>query len=376
MAWIKRNLFFAIGGAVALVLMGLAGYYAYSKWALNNQINDSLNADYEELHRLNTAPIHPGNEQINNIQIAQDQQKQLKEFIKKTRAYCQNIAPIPDLPKISDPDFSTALTRTIDRMQKDATNNSVTLPPDYAFSFQAEKNKVGFNAAGLAPLSVQLGEVKTICNVLFQAKVNSLDNLRRERVSVDDNSGPQTDYVTEKSVTNELAVMTPYELTFKCFSSELAAVLSGFASSPNGLIVKTINVKSAPSSTTETPGGIVGGTPNAAAELQMQAARAQAEQAAAQRAMASRYGLAPGGADRYGGAGRYGPGGGNNLGGIQYRPLTPGGPAGYAPQPPPTGYAPPPIPTGAKGGALPIVLDEKQLEVTINLVLVKMLPAK
>lgn len=374
MAWIKRNLFFAIGGVVALVLMGLAGYYAYSKWALNNQNNDSLNADYEELRRLNTAPIHPGNGQIDNIKIAQDQQKQLKDFVKKTRAYCQNIAPIPDLPKISDPDFSTALTRTIDRMQKDATNNSVTLSPDYAFSFQAEKNKVGFNAAGLAPLSVQLGEVKTICNVLFQAKVNSLDNLRRERVSVDDNSGPQTDYVSDKSVTNELAVLTPYELTFKCFSSELAGVLSGFASSPNGLIVKTINVKSAPSSTTEAPGAIVGGS-NPAAEAAMAAARAQAEQAAARNAFASRYGIPAPGADRYGTAGRYG-GGANNLGGIQYRPLAPGGP-GYAPQPPqpPTGYAPQPT-AATKGGPLPIVLDEKQLEVTINLVLVKMLPSK
>lgn len=372
MAWIKRNLFFAIGGVVALVLMGLAGYYAYSKWALNNQINDSLNADYEELHRLNTAAIHPGNEQINNIQIAQDQQKQLKDFIKKTRAYCQTIAPIPDMPRISDPDFSTALTRTIDRMQKDATNNSVTLPPDYAFSFQAEKNKVGFNAAGLAPLSVQLGEVKTICNVLFQAKVNSLDNLRRERVSADDNGGPQTDYINDKSVTNEQAILTPYELTFKCFSSELAGVLSGFASSPNGLIVKTINVKSAPSSTIETPGVVAGAAPNAAAEQAMAAYRAQAEAAAAQRAMASRYGLAgPGGADRYGGAGRYGTGGGPG-GGIPLRPLgTPQ--TTYAP--PATGYVPQPTPT-AKPGALPIVLDEKQLEVTINLVLVKMLPAK
>jgi hypothetical protein len=373
MAWIKRNLFFAIGGAVALVLMGLAGYYAYSKWALNNQSNDSLNADYEELRRLNTAPIHPGNDKINNITIAQEQQKQLKDFVKKTRTYCQAITPIPDLPKISDPDFSTALTRTIDRMQKDATNNSVTLPPDYAFSFQAEKNKVGFNNAGLVPLSVQLGEVKTICNVLFQAKVNSLENLRRERVSADDTGGPQTDYLGDKSVTNELAILSPYELTFKCFSSELAAVLSGFASSPNGFIVKTINVKSAPSSPTEAvAGAIAGAAPNAAAAVAAAQAQAQADAAAAQRAMASRYGIPGAGADRYGGGGRYGAGPGN-LGGITYKPL------GTSPTytPPQQAYAPPPVATSTtRGGALPIVLDEKQLEVTINLVLVKMLPAK
>ena len=93
---------------------------------------------------------------------------------------------------------------------------------------------------------MQLAEVKAICAVLIQAKVNSLDNIRRERVSDDDLKGPQTDYLTEKSVTNELAVLSPYEVTFRCFSSELAAVLAGFAASPCGLLVKTINVESAP----------------------------------------------------------------------------------------------------------------------------------
>ena len=77
---------------------------------------------------------------------------------------------------------------------------------------------------------MQLAEVKAICTVLFQAKINSLDNIRRERVSEDDLKGPQTDYLPEKSVTNELAVLSPYEVTFRCFSSELAAVLAGFAS--------------------------------------------------------------------------------------------------------------------------------------------------
>ena len=31
MDWIKRNLYFLVGSFVALVLMGLAGWYLYSK---------------------------------------------------------------------------------------------------------------------------------------------------------------------------------------------------------------------------------------------------------------------------------------------------------------------------------------------------------
>ncbi|MGH7975935.1 MAG: hypothetical protein ACREC8_04670, partial [Limisphaerales bacterium] len=41
---------------------------------------------------------------------------------------------------------------------------------------------------------------------------------------------------------------TPYAITFRCFSQDLAKVLSNFASSPNGFIVKGVNVQPAASS--------------------------------------------------------------------------------------------------------------------------------
>ena len=159
---------------------------------------------------------------------------------------------MPESGKLTSQEFSSALSRTIDAMQREATKASVALPPKdasgqtYSFSFAAQRERLAYAPGSLEPLSVQLGEIKAICAVLFQAKINSLDNLRRERVSEDDLKGPQTDYLPEKSVTNELAVLSPYEVSFRCFSSELAAVLAGFASSPCGLLVKTINVESAP----------------------------------------------------------------------------------------------------------------------------------
>ena len=249
MDWIKRNLYFVIGGAVALVLLGLAGWHFYSKLQLNNEILDKLNDQYAKLDALNKQNPHPGNEKVNNIQAAKDQQKQLRGFLAKSREYFKRITPIPDSPKVNGQEFSGSLSRIIDRLQHDAASGSVTLPPKYNFSFEAQKQRVSFAPGSLEPLSVQLGEVKTICDVLFQARINSLDNVRRERVSADDATGPQTDYLEQKSMTNELAVLSPYEVTFRCFSQELAAVLAGFASSPFGLLVKTINVEPAPALT-------------------------------------------------------------------------------------------------------------------------------
>ena len=92
---------------------------------------------------------------------------------------------------------------------------------------------------------MQLGEVKNISEILFAARVNALDGIQRVRVSDDDTAGPQADYLEDVSVTNNLAVLTPYAITFRSFSPELAAVLAGFAASPNGMIVKAINIRPA-----------------------------------------------------------------------------------------------------------------------------------
>ncbi|HSU54306.1 MAG TPA: Amuc_1100 family pilus-like protein [Candidatus Dormibacteraeota bacterium] len=244
MSWIKRNLYFVVGGGIAVLLLGLAGWYLFSKWQLDNTTWNSLNQAYEDLKKLNQQPVHPGTPQVDNVKTAKEQQQELKAFSQKARKIFQPIRPIPDLPRIADPDFSAALSRTIDQLRKDCTNASVNLPADYNFSFQAEKNKLVFQPP-LGPLAVQLGEVKAICDVLVQAKINSLDALQRERVSPDDAGGNQTDYLASTSITNDLGVLTPYALTIRCFTPELAQVLTGFASSPYGFIAKTINVEPA-----------------------------------------------------------------------------------------------------------------------------------
>jgi hypothetical protein len=357
MSWLKRNLFFTIGSLVALILMGLAGWFLYSKWSLNNDVLTSLNTDYEELKRLNSANPHPGAGNVNNINIAKEQRTQLLSFITNTAPYFQSIPRIPDLPKITDRDFSAALTQTIEQLRNDATNASITLPPDnYSFSFTSQKSKISFAAGSLNRVSIQLGEVKALVKVLFDAKINALDNLRRERVSPDDSFGLQTDYLTEKTETNALAVVTPYEVTFRSFSTELAAVLSGLASSPHAFLVKTINVELAPALPAAEP------TQPVALQTIMvpQVNPAQEEMSRAQREAASAAAFRS----------RYGVGGGQqSLGGITYRGLG----EGAAPQT----YAAPNVQPGAvpaaKGG-LPTVLDEKLLKITLSIYIVKQLP--
>ena len=128
----------------------------------------------------------------------------------------------------------------------------MVLPPKYTFSFAAQTTLVRFTGS-LDPLAEQLGEVKTIAEIFFAARVNSLDGIQRVRVSDDDTAGPQSDYFENHPTTNNLAVITPFQVTFRSFSPEVGQVIAGFAASPHGFIVKSISVQPAgAAATTET----------------------------------------------------------------------------------------------------------------------------
>ena len=245
MSWVKRNLYFLFSSLVALVLLGLAGYYFYSNWSLNNSNLEKLNTAYGLLDQL--IKSNPRDEHVDNILTAQQQLTNVVALIEKEKKFFLRVAPIPDSTNgvITKDEFASALRRTIDDLGHAAAAASVTLPPKYNFSFQAQRDLTVFVEGSLPPLATQLGEIKAVCNVLFQAKINSLDNLRRERVSADDARGPQSDYLETTSVTGPMAVLTPYEVSFHCFSPELAGVLAGFAGDPHGFIVQAVNVESA-----------------------------------------------------------------------------------------------------------------------------------
>ncbi len=355
MEWIKRNLYFVIGSVIALVLMGLAGWYLYSKWDLNTVILGQLDEQYSKLKELNSQNPHPGSGDVDNIKIAKEERGQLLEFIKKSRKYYDRIAPIPatESGKVTSQEFSTALSRTIDHLLHDASKANVTLPTNtassvpgvsasgaYSFSFSFQSQNVTFAPGSTEPLSVQLGEVKAISDILFEAKINNLDYIRRERVSDDDLKGAQDDYVSEKSVTNELAVLTPYEISFRGFSAELAQVLAGFGKSPYALVVKNINVEhttSTSESASLSPAVLV------QPPTQMYVPPPPVQTRSAQDEFSRRYGTGPA------------------------RPAyTP------PPQPQPQVVAPPVRTTTSRGG-LPTALDEKQLKVTMTIVVVKLL---
>lgn len=243
MGWIKRNLFFTIGGVIALILLVAAGFYIIKSWNYNRTAMQSLSDAYDALRSAYTQKPNPSQD---NIAAAQQQEQQLKDWINQAKAHFVPVPPIPNPPDgvVTTEDLAGSLRKTIRDMQNEAEDANVELPHDYSFSFAAERNLVTFAPNSLGSLAAHLGEVKALCEILFDAKINALDGIQREVISDNDTAGPQSDYLVEKSVSTSdgLAIKTPYLITFRCFSSDLANVLSKMASSDHCFIVKGINV--------------------------------------------------------------------------------------------------------------------------------------
>lgn len=244
MGWIKRNLFIVIGVVVTLGLLGAGGFYIYKGLSRNADAAAKLNEIYESLNSIHQQKPAPGNEKVDNTQIARDQDKQLRDWIVGAGKYFQ---PIPAIPAsgVSSATFAGALRRTIDTLQHEADDAGVALPPKYDFSFSTERPLVKFADGSLEPLAEQLGEIKTIAEAVYSARVNALDGIQRVRVSADDAAGSQADYIDEHPVTNDLAVVTPYVVTFRCFTPEISRVVGAFATASNTFLIKSINIQPA-----------------------------------------------------------------------------------------------------------------------------------
>jgi hypothetical protein len=326
MAWIKRNLFFVLGSLVALALMAGGGYFLFQQITDEGAVAAKIAEQYAELKRLVELNPHPGTKDIDNIKAAKDQEAALRGYIGKIHPLFERIPPIPNSApnRVRDADFAAELRNTVTQLHHSAEQQSVMVVSNYYFTFESQKNLMVFDPASLDPMADHLGEIKAICDILFAAKINSLDSIRREKISELNDNNP-TDYLAQKTITNNLAELTPYEVTFKCFSTELALVMGNFASSSNGFIVKTINVEPVASASEDEAGnsGYSMVTPSYPTPNQY-----------------SQYQL-PG-----------------------RRPGSPG-------FPPPQVATPPPVNRGP-----PVFLNEKPFRVTLSIIVVKLKPVK
>lgn len=317
MGWVKKNLGFVIGLAVAVVLLGAGVWYSLGTMGDSNAADGDLQAKKQQLDELVKREVFPDQA---NIQLARDEEQRVNAFIQDARKKFA-VRQIPE--DLDNASFKSLLESKISELSREAERAGVKLPEKYNFTFEAQRKQLQLPERTLVPLTSHLENLAAICRVLFDAKVHSVVTLKRSAVGTNEMGG-MGDLLTKKVTTNSTlgAVVYPYEVVFQGFSQELAKVFTGLVNSPESFVVKTLNVErgtlDGPNSATPVAAPMPGFPPGMDPML------------------ARRYGL-------------YGRG---------------------APQAP---VAAPP-PTANRPGE--VVLDEKPLRVTIGLEVVSLLPSK
>jgi hypothetical protein len=231
MAWFKRNLFFVITVVVGLGLSGYCGYLLFAALGDNAKAVETYNGETNQLQQLRDKKPYPSKE---NIQAAEDDADRVRvlkgEFLKIFSGF-------PTPPKLDDRQFKEYLQKTIYQFGAEATNAGVNLNPGYAFGFSGQMDKLSYPAECIQPWMQELEEIKPILHILYSAKINFLEKIKRPQVSLNDISGAD-DFAPFSTVTNQNGVVTPYRLEFRAFSAEIADVLAGIAASSNCFIVK------------------------------------------------------------------------------------------------------------------------------------------
>jgi hypothetical protein len=240
MLWIKRNLFWAAFGLATLALLGAGGFYLLTGIQKNSEADNKLEELKQRWQRLQALNPYPN---ATNITLAREGAQQLREFIASAK---KHFVPVPFQP-VSGTEFKRVLDVTIADLQNKARQYGVQLPTtNYAFSFDAQRNKVQFAAGSMPLLPELLAEVTTVCSRLFEAKVNKIVDLKRP-ITSDDPGQAMGCHRLPRDVNPDLGfVMSPYEVTFLTFSSELADTLESFSRATNCFLVKAIGAEASP----------------------------------------------------------------------------------------------------------------------------------
>ncbi len=170
MAWIKRNLALVIGIAVSLLLLVGAGGYLVANEAQDYARDEDLAKLKVKLDSLRSGTF-PSEANIGAVRT------NVTQVLKFTAEAERILATEP--PKLANVSFSVHLPRVLDEMRRDATNAGVELPPKYDFTFGEVKGMSRIPGYGIEPLNSRLAEMKTICDVLFKARVRGIESLQR-----------------------------------------------------------------------------------------------------------------------------------------------------------------------------------------------------
>ncbi len=256
MSWIKRNLSLVVGVAVAVGLLGVAGYFLWLQIGRESQVSTDLTTQIDEYQTLTT--LDPSATEP-NIEAVKEEQERLAVLLEETR---KQYVPVGTFTNMDSATFKSMLDTTVYELEQLSRRQGVKTPPQFTYAFKSQKDSLNFEQQDLLPWTYQLLEIKALCEAVYAARVHSLGGVRRAAVSKKDIASADILTVTKASTNTVVdAVVTPYEVTFQGFTAELGEVIDNLLRSPYCFVIKNINVDKATGEGTEGTDGVEGGAP-------------------------------------------------------------------------------------------------------------------
>ena len=246
MAWIKRNLVLVISGVIALGLLAYGGWFFFSAVQKNKEIDNEIEQAKRDIEGYLKKPVTPN---ANNLVLVKQELERMNKFIADSKKLFPS--PPPPSEPLNALSFKSLLETTINDLYRDARSVGILLPTNYYFSFEAQRLPVTFPTESLLPLRERLHEVQLLSKILIDARVNRLEAIRRAPVVGErppGNTSGDSDYVKITPRVNQETGMSlsPYEMTFQCFSAELATVIDSLQKAKYGFVIHALNSEPVP----------------------------------------------------------------------------------------------------------------------------------
>jgi hypothetical protein len=236
MSWIKRNLIFVITALVGVLLAGWAGYQLTNSMAEDKAAKDDFDSVMNDTTAMRNKNPYPTPE---NIEAARGEAAQIRGLLGD---FNKVFAPFPTVPPMDEKTFAETIGKRIAELQMMASTMAIKTPDHYAFSFSGLTGQLAFPSNCIPVWLEQLGQIKSICDIVLHAHINEFEGIQRVPVYPGDQGG--TDFLPTTWVTNQLGVVSPYQVSFVGFSRGLAQILEGFLNSTNCFVIKSVIVSS------------------------------------------------------------------------------------------------------------------------------------
>src|SRR5689334_11939299 len=98
MLWLKRNLFLAVGGLLALLMLGGGGYYLWTNYQNNSQVERDLQEKRSALEAIINDKSKPFPNET-NIATAKAELDKVRKVTQRSKVYFAPIVPPPVSPQ-------------------------------------------------------------------------------------------------------------------------------------------------------------------------------------------------------------------------------------------------------------------------------------